>query len=173
MRPPLSLASSNWTKQRTNWTTSCQDTQTTNIIHGRDFYCTLLSLVCRGHTSTVLIDDCRILSRPYKCFHVRSSTAFWIDVSIVFCSILLHQPLKIHQHPSKNRFQGASHFPSIFHRVFFDVGSIWDANMEVCWPPWDYLGAIGGLLKVSWTVLEASWGLLAAKTHQDRGEKLF
>ena len=29
------------------------------------------------------------------------------------------------------------------------------------------------LLEVSWAVLEASWGLLAAKTHQKRGRPVF
>ena len=34
-------------------------------------------------------------------------------------------------------------------------------------------GPRGGLLGASWAVLEASWGLLAAKTHQKRGGSEF
>ena len=37
-------------------------------------------------------------------------------------------------------------------------------HLEATW------GRLGGLLGGSWAVLEASWGLLAAKTHQERGQ---
>ena len=38
---------------------------------------------------------------------------------------------------------------------------------------WGHLERLGSLLGASWAVLEPSWGLLAAKTHQKRGQSVF
>ena len=46
----------------------------------------------------------------------------------------------------------------------------WARNVLSCSPPGAPLGAFLG---PSWAVLEASWGLLAAKTHQKRGATVF
>ena len=72
-------------------------------------------------------------------------------------------------------------FDRFFHRLFFDFGSILEANLDPCWPPWGHLGGswrpLGGLLghlgsllgplggqdppeTRGLTFLEASWGRL-------------
>ena len=75
---------------------------------------------------------------------------------LFFGSILFHQPLEIHQHPSKNRFQGASHLrstpPSSFLRCWLHFGTstwMYVGHLGAIW------GAIGGLSKASWTVRES------------------
>ena len=62
-----------------------------------------------------------------------------------------------------------------------EVGPEVPRGLAPFWKPtWSHVGnlgatwgGLGGLLGRSWAVLEASWGLLAAKTHQKRGESEF
>ena len=51
---------------------------------------------------------------------------FWCQLASILAT-------KIHQNPSKNPSQDASIFNRFLHRSFNDLGSILDANLELCW----------------------------------------